>query len=84
MTDSGRYDDWKSNIRAELEAFEGEGPPSTRQLWNVAAYNARGAADWISDMPVGEEQIQTAKGDVLESLVALEMAEERLAEGDDE
>lgn len=80
--DSGRYSSWKSDIRSELDAMEGEGPPTADQLWNVAAYQSRSASDWIEDMPLTEDAIETARGDVLEALVALEMAEERM-EGDD-
>jgi hypothetical protein len=77
MTD-GPYESWKAQIRSELEAFEGEGPPDADELWSVAQYNARAASDWINDMPISENEIEAAKGDVLEALVALEMAEERL------
>ena len=72
------YTSWKAQIRSELEAFEGEGPPDADELWSVAQYKSRAASDWISDMPVSEHEIEAAKGDVLEALVALEMAEERL------
>jgi hypothetical protein len=34
----------------------------------------------MHDMPCAEQEIQTAKGDVLKALVALEMAEDRLME----
>lgn len=78
-----RYADWKNQIRSELEAFEGEGPPSIDQLWSVAQYEAESAASWIHDMRCTEQEIQTAKGDVLKALVALEMAEDRLNEVSD-
>lgn len=80
--DTERYSSWKSEIRAELEAYEGHGPPSAEELWHLAEYEASGVVSWISDMPVSEQEIQTAKGDVLKALVALEMAEERLNGGD--
>jgi len=82
-TDTGgteRYTGWKSQIRSELEAFEGEGPPSVDQLWSVAQHESESAASWMHDMPCAEQEIQTAKGDVLKALVALEMAEDRLKE----
>jgi hypothetical protein len=75
-----RYTDWKSQIRSELEAFEGHGPPSIDELWNVAGYEAEGVSGWIDEMPPTQQEIQTAKGDLLKALVALEMAEERLNE----
>ncbi|ELY91454.1 hypothetical protein [Natrialba taiwanensis] len=75
-----QYDDWKSQIRSELEAFEGEGPPSIDELWSVAQNESESAASWIHDMPCTEQEIKTAKGDVLKALVALEMAEDRLNE----
>jgi len=81
--ESERYDDWKSQIRSELEAFEGEGPPSIEDLWSVAQHESESAASWIHDMPCTEQEIQTAKGDVLKALVALEMAEDRLNEVSD-
>lgn len=76
-----RYADWKAQIRSELEAFEGHGPPDVEELWHVAGHEAEGAASWIGDMPVSEDEIETAKGDLLKALVALEMAEERLEGG---
>ena len=83
MVDTERYADWKGQIRSELEAFEGEGPPSIDQLWSVARHESESAASWIHDMPCTEQEIQTAKGDVLKALVALEMAEDRLNEVSD-
>jgi hypothetical protein len=38
--DTERYADWKSQIRSELEAFEGEGPPSIEELWSVAQHES--------------------------------------------
>lgn len=83
MSGSERYADWKSQIRSELEAMEGEGPPSTDDLWGLAGYEAHGAGAWIDDMPVTEDSIKTAKGDILKSLTALEMAEELLGSTDE-
>jgi TPR repeat protein len=74
------YESQKSQYRSELEAYEGEGPANANQLWYVARAEAQSAADWIEDMPVTESEIQTAKGDVLKALVALEMAEELIDE----
>jgi len=74
------YASWKSEIQSELEAFEGEGPPSIDQLWSVAQHQSESAASWIHDMPCTEQEIQRAKGDVLKALVAIEMAEDRLNE----
>ena len=82
MSGSDRYESWREEIRSELEAFEGEGPPSVDQLWNVARHESGSAASWIADMPCTEQEVQTAKGDVLKALVALEMAEKRLNGGD--
>ena len=82
-SDSGRYASWKSQLREELEAFEGEGPPTIEQLWHVARYESETAASWIADMPATQQEIETVKGDVLKALVALEMAEDRLNEVDD-
>lgn len=78
--ESTEYASWKSEIRSELEAFEGEGPPSIDELWLVAQHEAESAASWMHDMPCTEQEIQTAKGDVLKALVALEIAEDRLNE----
>jgi len=75
-----RYADWKAQLRSELQAYEGEGPPSIDQLWSVAQHESESAASWIHGMPCTEQEIQTAKGDVLKALVALEMAENRLKE----
>ena len=80
---SGRYASWKSQLREELEAFEGECPPSIDELWHVARYESETAASWIADMPATQQEIETVKGDVLKALVALEMAEDRLNEVDD-
>jgi len=78
-----RYNDWKSQIRSELEAFEGEGPPSVKELWSVAQHESESAASLINDMPCTEQEVQTAKGDVLKALVVLEMVEEELNEVSD-
>jgi hypothetical protein len=72
------YESEKQQYRQELEAFEGEGPPGPKQLWDVARLEASSASNWIEDMECTEREIQTAKGDILKALVALEMAEERL------
>jgi len=72
------YESEKSQYRSELEAYEGEGPLTPRQLWDVARIVSMSASNWIEDMPCTENEIQTAKGDLLKALVALEMAEERL------
>jgi len=72
------YESQKRQYRQELEAFEGDGPPGARQLWDVARIEASSASNWIEDMECTEREIQTAKGDILKALVALEMAEERL------
>jgi hypothetical protein len=79
--DTDRYADWKSQIRSELEAFEGEGPPTVDELWHVARYESESAASWIADMPATKQEIETVKDDLLRALVALEMAEERLNGG---
>jgi len=73
-----RYTTQKENLRSELEAFEGHGPPTVEELWSTAGHEARGAASWIEDMPVDKNEIETAKSDLLKALVALEMAEERV------
>ena len=78
------YHDWKADIRTEIEANEGHEAPDADDLWYRARDSARGASGWIDGMPVSESEIRTAKGDILEALVALELAEERLQEGDDE
>jgi len=78
-----QYASWKEQIRSELEAFGGEGPPSIDDLWLVAQHESESAASWMHDMPCTEQEIETAKGDVLKALVALEMAEERLNEVSD-
>ncbi len=73
-----RYASRKENLRSELEAFEGHGPPTAEDLWSTAGHEARGAASWVEDMPLTETEIETAKSDLLKALVALEMAEERV------
>jgi hypothetical protein len=70
------YDSWKSQIRQEIEAWEGEGPPSDAELWDHVAFEAQAVESWVRDMPATEESIETVKGDVLRQLVALEMLEE--------
>lgn len=76
------YRDWKADIRRRIEANEGHESPDAEELWNRAGYAAEGASEWIRDMPLTENEIRAAKGDVLNALVALEMAEERLEEHD--
>ena len=68
--------------QVEIEANEGHAPPKVDELWDRAAYEARGAASWIDDMPVSETEIQTAKDDLVMALAHLELAEERLADTD--
>ena len=72
------YESTKESIRAEFDANEGHPAPDAEELWSRAKYHSEGAASWIGDMPVTENEIATAKDDVLRALVALEMAEERL------
>jgi hypothetical protein len=78
------YSTWKQQIRSEIEANEGERPPTQEQLWRIAGRASESAAEWIGDMPATDETVQTATGDVLTSLVALEMVEETELETDDE
>lgn len=78
----GDYQNWKADIRQRIEANEGHETPDAQELWNRARFAAKGAASWIDDMPVSENEIETAKGDILKALVALEMAQERLNGGD--
>lgn len=71
------YESWKAQIRSEIEAWEGEGPPDDTELWDWVAFEGESVAGWVRDMPASEQSIQTAKEDVLQALVALEMLEER-------
>jgi hypothetical protein len=72
------YDSWKAQIRSEIEAWEGDGPPSNDELWDWVAFEGDSVSGWVRDMPATKQSIRTAKGDVLQALVALEMLEERV------
>jgi hypothetical protein len=78
-TSSGEeYQQWKAQIRNEIEANEGHDNPTAEELWHRAGVEARTAAGWVDDVPLSMSEIKMAKGDLLTALVALEMAEDRL------
>jgi hypothetical protein len=72
------YERWMDNIQAELEAYEGHGPPDDEQLVGVARRETGGALGVIENIEAGdgeflEENLETLKGDILKIRVALEM-----------
>jgi len=72
------YGNWMHNIQLELEAFEGEGPPSDEALLRLA-HDETGGMMGLVEMLEEEyefeyDEMQTLKGDVLKMRVALEMA----------